>query len=548
MVFNKLYITLRGEEDIRAIENTVKKYVLDRVDYAVWELLIGETAAELLESGAGELHILKETRLYKMLQAARKKRLKGTATTLFITNKVLKAVTELLLTRDEVHKGRWCGEFEALEFSLSHQVLSLPPVDIYSCYKEFLHSAGNLIRLFASGFDTARRTVIRTAFRTARWAAHRTAAAVKKIRLKLSGLFTRFVRTVLSMSVSLAKALLQFWTVVSSVRWKAAFQLVIIPILLLVIVGETSPVFYPDEDETEIRPSISLDATAELERVITQPLVTPESQEISLENGLKLLTSYRGRNSSIEGMGIYYFEDKNINFSNRIHLTFDDGPNLTILDKEREITVTDRILDILKQLHIKATFFINGNNLVDENGRPLPPARQVVDRMISEGHIIANHSFSHHNLSAGDYNDGKNDIKEIKEEITRTQTALDALLGYHYPMRYFRPPYAEAGRNEKVDQAVRELRMEMIIFQIDSFDYRLQSDKSYDEPTILNKMEEAIEDSTGGVVLLHDREKTAELLPDILRACSTTANEAGVFTQSTLYELLRIKYGLLKDF
>jgi hypothetical protein len=90
--------------------------------------------------------------------------------------------------------------------------------------------------------------------------------------------------------------------------------------------------------------------------------------------------------------------------------------------------------------------------------------------------------------------------------------------------------------------------MEMIIFQIDSFDYRLQSDKRYDGPTILNKIEQAIEDSTGGVVLLHEREKTAELLPDILRTCTTTANEAGAFTQSTLYELLRIKYGLLKDF
>jgi peptidoglycan/xylan/chitin deacetylase (PgdA/CDA1 family) len=507
VVFNKLYISLRGEEDSRELENSVKRYLFDCIDCTVWQLLIGERAAELLESGAGDLRVLRETLLYKRVQSNRKNGTKVSGSTLFTTNKLLKAVTTKLLARGEEQQGMWYGQFQALDFRLSYRVFSLPAVDVYKWYKTFL--------------QTTRRT----------------AAAVSRSIRTLADILSRFTEKITSLA-----------TIVSSVGWKTAFQLVLIPVLLLVIVGETSPVFYPKEDKTKNRSALSFDATVELEKARAQPIASTHGGPVSVENGLNLVASYQGKSAVLEGMGIYYFEDSTVNFGNKIHLTFDDGPNLAVIDEEENITVTERILDILKPLHITATFFINGKNLLDEHGRPLLLAERVMDRMIREDHSIANHSYSHHNLSGGDYNDGEHDIEEIKEEIIRTQTALDALLGYHYPMRYFRPPYAEAGRNEKVDQAVRELGMEMIIFQIDSFDYRMQSAKRLDELTILNKIEKSIEKSTGGVVLLHDREKTAALLPDILRTCTTTENEAGIFTQSSLFELLRMKYGLLKDF
>ena len=61
----------------------------------------------------------------------------------------------------------------------------------------------------------------------------------------------------------------------------------------------------------------------------------------------------------------------------RAFLTFDDGPS----------SVTPRILDILKQENIKATFFVLGSN-VKKNP-------ELVKRMYDEGHFIANHGYSH---------------------------------------------------------------------------------------------------------------------------------------------------------
>ncbi len=67
---------------------------------------------------------------------------------------------------------------------------------------------------------------------------------------------------------------------------------------------------------------------------------------------------------------------------NKLALTFDDGP-----DPEW----TPQILDILKAKHVKATFFVIG-----ENAEAYP---QIVQRMVAEGHDVGNHTFTHPNLA-----------------------------------------------------------------------------------------------------------------------------------------------------
>lgn len=61
-----------------------------------------------------------------------------------------------------------------------------------------------------------------------------------------------------------------------------------------------------------------------------------------------------------------------------IYLTFDDGPSSVI---------TNEILDILKEQHVKATFFIIGSNIEGKES--------VLKRMYNEGHSIGLHSYSH---------------------------------------------------------------------------------------------------------------------------------------------------------
>ncbi|ELL44680.1 polysaccharide deacetylase family protein [Spiroplasma melliferum] len=78
------------------------------------------------------------------------------------------------------------------------------------------------------------------------------------------------------------------------------------------------------------------------------------------------------------------YEVNRINTKQKIvMLTFDDGP--TVAD--------EKILDILKQENIKATFFQTGKNIARYDSEPT--IKHVLDRIINEGHAIGNHSYFH---------------------------------------------------------------------------------------------------------------------------------------------------------
>src|SRR5580692_10030031 len=95
-------------------------------------------------------------------------------------------------------------------------------------------------------------------------------------------------------------------------------------------------------------------------------------------------------------------------------LTFDDGPNPAC---------TPRLLDILSQHDVRATFFLVGRYAYAE------PA--LVRRIQAAGHLIGNHSWSHPNLAI-------TPARRITEELTRTRDTLRQITGA--PVRYFRPP------------------------------------------------------------------------------------------------------------
>src|SRR5690606_26813030 len=97
-----------------------------------------------------------------------------------------------------------------------------------------------------------------------------------------------------------------------------------------------------------------------------------------------------------------------------VALTFDDGPS----------AYTDRLLDVLRRLRVPATFFVLGEHIADHP--------REIQRMIDEGHTIANHSWSHPDmatLSAADQG----------AQVRETATAIQAAGGAN--PRLFRPPY-----------------------------------------------------------------------------------------------------------
>ena len=74
----------------------------------------------------------------------------------------------------------------------------------------------------------------------------------------------------------------------------------------------------------------------------------------------------------------FYYINKIATKNKHVYLTFDDGP---------EAGICEFVLDELAKYGFKATFFCRGDNA--ENNYKL------LERIISEGHAIGNHTFSH---------------------------------------------------------------------------------------------------------------------------------------------------------
>ncbi len=99
-----------------------------------------------------------------------------------------------------------------------------------------------------------------------------------------------------------------------------------------------------------------------------------------------------------------------------IALTFDDGPSAT---------TTGQVLDVLDRYGVKATFFLMGQNINDGT-------RAIMQRQNSAGHELANHSFTHSDMTRMSYS-------AIQDEINRTNNLIRQYTGQ--TPKFFRPPY-----------------------------------------------------------------------------------------------------------
>lgn len=85
-------------------------------------------------------------------------------------------------------------------------------------------------------------------------------------------------------------------------------------------------------------------------------------------------------------------------------MTFDDGPTNGTLS----------ILDVLARKNVKATFFVNGLYLLRKGGEREISSFHALERMIREGHSIANHGFDHFGaVDIGPYHDVHADFKNF---------------------------------------------------------------------------------------------------------------------------------------
>lgn len=164
------------------------------------------------------------------------------------------------------------------------------------------------------------------------------------------------------------------------------------------------------------------------------------------------------------------------NNRDEIILTFDDGPFPDC---------TDLILDFLRHHNLKALFFVNGNLAAKEKGS--------IEKIISYGSYLGNHSFNHLKewlrLSHND----------IKEEIINTEKALIDLNNF---LKIFRPPYGKI--NKKMIKVCKELNYKIMIWSLLTEDYSGSLEK------VKNNISKYLRSNS--IVVFHNNPKSKKII------------------------------------
>ncbi len=148
----------------------------------------------------------------------------------------------------------------------------------------------------------------------------------------------------------------------------------------------------------------------------------------------------------------------------KVYLTFDDGP-----DPES----TPRILDILMDCGVKATFFCTGSRVMALPG--------LFARIAAEGHTVGNHGYSH-------LNGLKTPVRTYCADVLRGRDITCSNL--------FRPPY---GRLRVRQYRILERSMRIVFWDLMPYDFDqgLTAEESYSVLTRRLK--------PGSVIVLHDK-------------------------------------------
>lgn len=189
----------------------------------------------------------------------------------------------------------------------------------------------------------------------------------------------------------------------------------------------------------------------------------------------------------------------------KLFLTFDDGPIPGL---------TEFILDELKKMEMKATFFCVGDNI-----RKHP---EILQRIVTEGHKVGNHTFNH---LKGWKTSTVNYLNNVDrwEECYSMHCIADANRSAEVNKRLFRPPY---GRVTRTQLKALKKDYEIIMWNLLTLDYSA----SQSGTQVLNR---AIKGTKpGAIVVFHDNMKASSnvhyALPKYLEHLKKEGYETGL--------------------
>jgi peptidoglycan-N-acetylglucosamine deacetylase len=161
-------------------------------------------------------------------------------------------------------------------------------------------------------------------------------------------------------------------------------------------------------------------------------------------------------------------------------LTFDDGPHPTH---------TPRLLDILKQRNVKATFYVIGSN-----AKRYP---EIMRRIVGEGHEVANHTATHPSLA-------KLSDDAVRQELRICHEAIVSTTGV--APRTMRPPYGSITTAQKT-WIRREFGYPTIMWSVDPLDWKKPGPSVVASRLVSGS-------APGGILLAHDiHQGTIDAMP-----------------------------------
>lgn len=274
-------------------------------------------------------------------------------------------------------------------------------------------------------------------------------------------------------------------------------KMLVATLSLLVLVGCINN----SEEETNV---IEERPVVVIEQDSIPPLIENESQINSTDNNLSNLNkepvswwyvpNSEHKLPSINRDLTYKIEDYGAMYSGNVskkvlYLTMDEG---------YENGYTNRILDVLKENDVKATFFVTAPYLDNNN--------ELVKRMVNEGHMVANHSDTHPSMPTI-----VDDKLKFESELIAVEKKFKDITGKDMP-KYFRPPMGKYSEQSLKYTQAMGYKTVFWSFAYKDWETENQPEHEYAKNKILGGLH------NGGIILLHAVSKTnTEILGDVIK-------------------------------
>ncbi|CAM4336268.1 polysaccharide deacetylase [Bacillus manliponensis] len=172
-----------------------------------------------------------------------------------------------------------------------------------------------------------------------------------------------------------------------------------------------------------------------------------------------------------------------------IYLTFDNG---------YENGYTARILDVLKEKKVPATFFVTGHYIKGQ--------QDLLKRMVKEGHIIGNHSQTHPDFTTVPDTKLREELQIVTEDIKKVTGQKE--------VKYLRPPRGIF--SERTLALAKDMGYYNVFWSLAFLDWKVNEQRGwqYSHNNVMNMIH------PGAIILLHsvskdNTEALAKIIDDL---------------------------------